>query len=280
MSNTEDQGQYLKEKKTDVLSVDPRLVAIEEGFNPRKDFGDIDELKEQIVQQGVLVPLSGDRKELESGVKGYVLTDGERRLRAVRKAIEEGYDIKYIPFKLNPKNMNEEKRLIHAMMKNEGKKLTMVEEGEAFERLVNYGYTQSEIAKLMGKSEAQVGQAVKLANAPKRVREKIEIGEISGGTVVNIMRETDDENEQVEQVEKAIESAQKEAETKGKDPKKATDRHAKTKKRSPFKKLKELSEKLQEAEDVDEEKAGLISDLVEKLQEEEDVDKIVEAVKG
>ena len=47
-----------KTTKTDIYKIDPRNIVVEDGFNSREDFGDIDTLAKQIEENGVLNPIS------------------------------------------------------------------------------------------------------------------------------------------------------------------------------------------------------------------------------
>ena len=70
-------------QRKDILYIDPRQIKIEEGFNTRTDYGNIDELMNSIIENGVKIPLRG----FKDG-DFYIITDGHRRLTATMKAIE------------------------------------------------------------------------------------------------------------------------------------------------------------------------------------------------
>lgn len=207
-------------KRTDIYNIDPRNVVVVNGFNVRREF-DIDELKEQIKLQGVLNPITVVPFKDEDGNDKYRLVDGERRLRATLKAIEEGADIKRIKALFLPRNTKEEDLLIEQMMRNEGKNFTEYEQALMFQRFRDkFGYTQTEIAGKFGKSVTFVSNCLSLLNLAPEIQDKLADNKISTSAVRTIVKLNDgDEAKQV----KAVETAITEAESKGKT--KATVRH-------------------------------------------------------
>ena len=83
-----------KTKKTDLYLINPKNISVQENFNSRRDFGDIEELAEQIATQGVLNPIHV--RPIEGENNKYLLVDGERRYRAVMHNINNGIDIEYM----------------------------------------------------------------------------------------------------------------------------------------------------------------------------------------
>jgi ParB family chromosome partitioning protein len=163
-----------------LLLVDPKLVKIKDGFNVRQDFGDLDELKNSIIENGQRLAIKG-YKDLD-GIH-FILTDGERRLRAIRKAIEEGADIKYVKLELESKGYSEDRRTFDLLICNDGKKLLSIEEANVYQRLINFGYKPEEISKKTGKSPSYVYNMLKLANTPKIIQNMVSENKISANTV-------------------------------------------------------------------------------------------------
>ncbi len=221
-------------KKNDLMMVDPRNIIIEEGFNVRKDMGDLDELMRQILAVGQLEPISGTKVR---GEDKYILTDGHRRMAAINKAIEAGHDIPFV--KLLPSSGNVEDRIFAMVITGLGKKaLNVLEEGEAYKRLVAFSYKPKDISVKIGKSIAHVYNLLKLADAPKAVKNAIENNEISGTTVMHLLREVKDPAELVSVIENAVNDAKKEGATK-----KATVKNTTVEKfRTPMQKLADAYE--------------------------------------
>lgn len=194
--------EFNKETKKDILSVDPFLIDVEEGFNGRKYFDatELRKLADEIKAQGVLNPLSGRRNG-----ERFILTDGERRLRAVKMLFEEdGVRIQRVPFILESKKMREEDRLIHMVMKNTGVPLTQVELAGVYDRYIKYGYSQDECAKAFGVSNAYASQTLALMSAPLEIRRALEKNEISVSAVNAIKKNTENKKDWVESVKDII----------------------------------------------------------------------------
>lgn len=195
-----------KEKKTDLFKIDPRAIDVQEGFNARNDYGDIESLRDSIIENGVEVPLKVYRNAEEKG--RYILVDGHRRHRATMMAIEGGADIAYVPARMAERNSNQESRLFDMIITNDGKPLTTYEQGVVYNRLLSYGYNQSEIAKKVGKSAALVGNAIRLATAPKVIRDYITQDMISSSLAIQILRDTPNEVDQIRAIRTAVKSAE------------------------------------------------------------------------
>lgn len=197
-----------KAQHRNLLYIDPRSLEIEEGFNTRIDYGNIEELRDSIIENGVKIPLRGCRKK---GHDKYIIMDGHRRHRAVMMAIKEGHNIARIPFLLEEKKSREE-RLFELLLSNDGKPLTSLELGETYKRLKNYGYNATEISKKVGKSITHVIDMIGVADSEKEVKDSINKGIISATLVSETKKKFDDKQE----ADKAILKAIKEKTGKGK----------------------------------------------------------------
>ena len=49
--------QTVNAKKGVLMEVDPKLISVKDGFNVRQDYGDIDELMNSILENGLKLPL-------------------------------------------------------------------------------------------------------------------------------------------------------------------------------------------------------------------------------
>ncbi len=172
--------EVLKTTKTDFYNVDPRLIKVVEGFNTRIDYGDLDELKLSIVENGVRVPLRG----FKDG-EFFYLNDGHRRLKAVQLAISEGHDIARVPF-ISEKKKSIEQRIFDILLFNDGKQLTPLELGETYHRLVACGYSFTEISVKIGKTVKHVSDMVTVADSSKDVKDMIKDGFVSASLVAEV----------------------------------------------------------------------------------------------
>lgn len=200
--------------RTDYYRIDPTKIKVQEGWNPRLSFDaqKLEELKESIKENGVLVPL---RVKMNNNDE-FVLIDGERRLRATLLAISEGAEIVSVPCIVERKQMNEIDMLLLALSTNQGEQLNMMEEANAIKRLMNYGLTQTQIAKKLGKSQATINNRLSLLDASPEVIKEMEQGEVTFTEVRQIVDESDGIESQKEKLEevKAKKKARKENGTK------------------------------------------------------------------
>lgn len=260
---------FNKEKRSDISYIDPRLIQVKEEFNIRQDYGDLESLKNSIIENGVKQPIRGHRNG-----DYFEITDGFRRAKAVQMALEEGNEIARVPFVGEKKGYTDEQRIFDMFICNDGKNLTPLEEGEGFKRLENYGYTQVEIAKKLGKHSSHVSQMITLANAPKHIKNDVQNGTISPSTAIQILRQSEDEEEQKQMVEEG----KKEAEKSGKN--KVSSSNVKgLKNNSPMSKMEDALDQLVE-EGVNNEKVELLQKTINTLKNKEStVDKLAELYK-
>lgn len=154
-------------KRSEVFHIDPVHIIVVDGWNARTDFSGEDELVAYIKENGVPEPLRVRKNIIE---KTLELVSGERRLRAVKRAIEEGCDIKSVPVIVVPKGLNDSDLLVSDLGSNSGKALTPIEEAGAFKRLVGWGLEIKDIAKKTGKSVSHVRNRLELSNASLEVQ--------------------------------------------------------------------------------------------------------------
>ena len=162
----------LKTSARDQLMIDPRIILVDDNFNPRdyslpENHAHLDELKRSIRENGVLVPLL---VRFDPARKAAVLCDGECRLRAVLELIAEGVEILTVPTVQVPGG-NEQDRLLIAITANTGKPLSKWELGNAFQRLYNFGWDEPRIAVKTGYGERFIREAMELSDAPEEVKQ-------------------------------------------------------------------------------------------------------------
>lgn len=151
------------------------ISQVEPGLNqPRKNFDDetLEDLADSIREHGIIQPLTVRR--LSSGY--YQIIAGERRWRAAKKAglaevpavIIEADDRKVM-----------ELGLIENLQRED---LNPMEEAEGYQVLLtDYGMTQEEVARRMGKSRPAVTNALRLTALPPEVREMLIQGKLTAG---------------------------------------------------------------------------------------------------
>jgi ParB/RepB/Spo0J family partition protein len=187
--------------RKDVFFLTLDQIKIEEGFNVRQDYGDINELAESIKENGVRVPIRGYKK---NGV--YWITDGHRRYKAVQLLDKKGLEVR-IPFLADGRESSQEQRVIDMIICNEGKKLNPVEVADAVNRLLNFGYTEGEIHVKTGYSKVYISNLKLLNSAPKKIKNLITDNVIKSTLAMKILREEKDFDKAMEVIENAIASA-------------------------------------------------------------------------
>jgi ParB-like chromosome segregation protein Spo0J len=188
---------HLAQGKLDCPKIDPRLIHIREGWNPRnyalpENRLHLDNLKKLItavdedgVPAGVQKPLEVQWDVVDgSPVKVPILIDGECRLRAVLELIDEGCEIKTVPVMqvpgAAPANM-----LLRALTANSGKSLSKWELGVAYKRLANFGWPSSLIANRNAVSEKFVKEAIELTDAPAEIKQMLSTLAVTPAAALN-----------------------------------------------------------------------------------------------
>lgn len=189
-----------KVQRKDLFFIDPKMLIIEEGFNTRNDYGNIEELKNSIIENGVKVPIRGYKEG-----DNFVIVDGHRRHRAVMIAIAEGNQIARVPF-ISEKKKNLEDRIFEILISNDGKPLTSLELGETYKKLQNFGYNASEIAKKIGKSVSHVLSMIDVASSSKEIKDAIKEESISATLVAEIKSKIENSEEAEEIIKVSVET--------------------------------------------------------------------------
>lgn len=138
----------------------------------RMDPDDIEELAGSIREHGVIQPIVVTR----SADGGYVLIAGERRWTAARCA---GLTrIAAVVKDASPRDMLE-----LALVENiQRADLNPLEEGAAYQHLIDeFGLTQEEVARRVGRSRPSIANSVRLLGLPEVIRTALAQGEVSEG---------------------------------------------------------------------------------------------------
>ena len=162
---------------------------------PRKTFDQeaLEELAESIKTHGVIQPVL-----LRPAKKGYELVAGERRWRAARLA-----GLKTIPSIV--RDLTEQQNAFYALIENmQREDLNPIEEADGIMEIIgNYGLTQEEAAKTIGKSRPYVTHALRIAKLPEAVRDMVASGLLSAGHAKAIAG-LEGERLQIEAAERAV----------------------------------------------------------------------------
>jgi ParB/RepB/Spo0J family partition protein len=189
--------------KGNYLMVSPNLIVADENLNPRFEYGDIEELMNSILENGIRNPLKGYKKGDQ-----IILKDGHRRMRAVNLAITKGHKIERVPVIIELQSLNEEERTLEFLIYNDGKPLTMLEQSEVIKRLLNFGWKITDVVKKTGKARGYIENLIMLTKTSMKVQNFIKEGKISAHTVIQITQAfKGDIDKTTEEVEKAIKIA-------------------------------------------------------------------------
>ena len=143
-------------------------------LQPRHDFDEVElqSLAESIQEHGVVQPLT--ERELPNGY--YQIIAGERRWRAARIA-----ELEEVPAVII--EADDKKTMELALIENlQRQDLNPVEEARGYQSLMDdYGLTQEETAKQVGKSRPAVANALRLLTLCPEVLERVQKGEMSAG---------------------------------------------------------------------------------------------------
>ena len=141
---------------------------------PRQDFDpeELQSLADSIATHGVVQPLTV--RELGNGY--YQIIAGERRWRAARIA-----ELKEVPAVII--EADDKKVMELALIENlQRQDLNPVEEALGYQSLMqDYGLTQEDAAKRVGKSRPAVANALRLLNLSEKVLEMVRKGELTAG---------------------------------------------------------------------------------------------------
>jgi ParB family chromosome partitioning protein len=160
-------GSLVSEIPIDAIAPNP--------YQPRTelDADDFDELVASVETHGVLQPVIVAR---ESAGGGYILIAGERRWRAARQA---GHST--IPALI--KDVTPQEMLELAIVENVVRSdLSPLEEAIAYRQLIDdFGLTQTDIARRVGRSRVSVTNTLRLLFAPSEVKVALQEGRITEG---------------------------------------------------------------------------------------------------
>lgn len=140
---------------------------------PRKKFDEekIDELAASIKEHGIIQPIVVRKRE-----KGFEIVAGERRWRAAMRA-----ELTQVPCLI--RDFDDEQNMLIAIIENmQREDLNPIEEAEGLRQMTeNYGMTQEQISKSVGKSRPYITNSMRLLKLPEYIRDSIADGRLTAG---------------------------------------------------------------------------------------------------
>jgi ParB family chromosome partitioning protein len=145
-------------------------------LQPRRHFdeNELAALTESIRAKGVMQPLLVRR--LPDADEQYEIVAGERRWRAAQLAgCHELPVVIYV--------LSDREALELALLENvQRQDLTPLEEADGYRRLIEeFGHTQEELARTLGKSRSHIANLIRLLGLPAPLRAMLEHGQLSAG---------------------------------------------------------------------------------------------------
>ena len=155
-----------------------RMVSIDQlrpgKFNPRRTFVDTElaELAESIRSRGLLQPIIAR----PDGQGGYEIVAGERRWRAAQKAA-----IHTVPVIV--RELSDAETAEFALIENvQRTDLNPIEESSGYNELLErFGYTQEQVAEVVGKSRSHIANMLRLLRLPPAVQALLQEGKLTAG---------------------------------------------------------------------------------------------------
>ena len=185
------------------MYLDPIHIMTDESFNVRQHLGNMEVLSEDILENGVRVPLEIQRRDPIDEIECYNLVDGHRRLKAVymagalaiNRGMEEPDHLKLVPVQFERPDTKPVDRMVSMFVRNTGKPLEPLEEQALFQRMVDMHYKPKEIAKKIGRSLQFVEGRLQLGKASDEVRRAVKDKKITVGAAQAISKKSKTEQD-------------------------------------------------------------------------------------
>lgn len=170
-------------KRGTAYSVFPFAIKRREGWNPRFDFGEIDQLAKSIAANGLLQPLRVKKLADDH----FELIDGDRRLTAIELIVApsspyaEARDLlnsQGVSVTVVDRNQTEIDSLVQMFEANTGKAFLPLEAAHAYKRMVDAGMSVADVCKRVGVSDLHVRETMALLEAAPELQAAVAAGEI------------------------------------------------------------------------------------------------------
>ena len=155
--------------------------------NPRQAYSEVelDELAASIRERGIIQPIVV--RTSRGSADHYEIIAGERRWRAAQRA--GMHDVPIIVFEANDREALE-LAIVENVQRSD---LNPLEEATGYQALEEFGHTQEEIARLIGKSRSHVANTLRLLKLPENVKAYVREGKLSAGHARALLGQADPE---------------------------------------------------------------------------------------
>lgn len=192
-------------KVEEIVRIDIDNVIVYQDFNAREDFDDIEDLANQIEAIGQSTPARVDI--LKDGT--FALTDGERRLRALRILAKRTGQPVYLKAIVNTSKATLQDRILQLFSTQDNKPLKPFEIANVFVKLKNLGNSQKDIARLTGKPDSYVSQMLSFSREAAPVKAAVKEGKMTVGAALALKKQMPKEADRVAAVERAVQDGGK-----------------------------------------------------------------------
>ncbi|HVX91646.1 MAG TPA: ParB/RepB/Spo0J family partition protein [Xanthobacteraceae bacterium] len=174
--------------------------------NPRRVFSEteLDELAASIRERGIIQPIVV--RSVRGAPDTYEIIAGERRWRAAQRAGTHDVPIAVL-------EVSDSEALELAIIENvQRADLNPLEEASGYQSLADeFGYSQEDIARTVGKSRSHVANTLRLLKLPDSVKAYINAGKLTAGHARALLGQPDPEATAREIVERGLNVRQVEA---------------------------------------------------------------------
>lgn len=158
-------------------------IYAEDGYNVRElNQAHVEEFRDAFIAGEYIPPLAVE--VTEQGVK---VIDGHHRFHGALLASEAGHEVA----RLECKDFvgTEADKIAFMVTSSQGLALTPIERGAAYQRLVNQGWTNAEIAKKVKRSKSDILQHLQLQECSPYIKSLVRAGSINYALAIQINRE-------------------------------------------------------------------------------------------
>lgn len=177
--NDKDAG--LTTRKTYNVPLDK--IYAEEGYNVRElNQAHVQEFRDAFIAGEYIPPLAVEVTE-----RGVKVIDGHHRYHGALAAVEMGYEI--VRLECKDFTGTEADKIAFMVTSSQGLALTSLERGAAYHRLQNQGWSPSEIAVKVKRSESDILQHLQLHECSPYIKKLVRDGSMNYAIAIGISRE-------------------------------------------------------------------------------------------
>lgn len=161
-------------------------LVVDQELDFRSNGGDLEDLAASIAEHGLMQPITVAPANGDG--KNHIIA-GRRRFRAMLLLAEKDKKIKTIPAIVRDDMTSEKAQVIGQIIENLHREdITPMDEARSYAQLVSYDMKQKDVAAAVAKSPAHVSGRLALLKLPDHVVDKVERGAISGDVAVKLAR--------------------------------------------------------------------------------------------